>query len=79
MSKAGGNCWEELCDDVRGPPEGAWPMLAMEAARWLALESAHSWSGSMVVLLAGGESKCQKYDNRKDGGAVDASEWIIKR
>jgi hypothetical protein len=31
----------------------------------------------MAVLLAGGELKYQKYKNHKDGGAVDAGEWII--
>ena len=74
MSAAGGNCWEELWGACRprlasDQAGGAWPGLA--------LEPACSWLGSMVVLLAGGESKYQKYDNREDGGTVDASEWII--
>ncbi len=29
------------------------------------------------MLLAGGESKYQKYDNREGDGTVDASKWII--
>ncbi len=28
--------------------------------------------------FSGGEPKCQKYNNHKDGGAVDASEWIVE-
>ncbi len=74
MSAAGGNCWEELRGACRlrlasHQAGGAWPGLG--------LQPACSWSGSMVVLLAGGESKYQKYKNHEDGGKVDAGEWII--
>ncbi len=41
MSDDGGNCWEELRDDVCNAVEGA--------RLGLALKSAQSWSGSMVV------------------------------
>ncbi len=40
MSDDGGNCWEELRDDVRDAAEGAQPGLALKS---------QSWSGSMVV------------------------------
>jgi hypothetical protein len=31
----------------------------------------------MVVLLAGGESKYQEYENHEDGGAVDADVPLV--
>jgi hypothetical protein len=43
MSDDGGNCWEGLRDAARDAAEGA--------RSGLALESASSWSGSMVLLF----------------------------